>query len=313
MDLGTGERFGNGIGERNRVRGTESGPGRRCQVLIFKIVCTKNGTVSPGTFILHAKSVYPLPIQLKVKLHRCYFLYYGIKKMLTIARFFGTLYTDKAIGVAFIYNKKLNLTGDKTMTNTKNTQNKKTTEQQNNTRDALIKTAKKDLRAYESATQKQHDTWSKLFFGLRAVALADTSTTKSKDADAIIKKHCLQAITDVYSVEWVKNNKTRASEYNKILCFAYTMEDTQAKKFFSDNNQKTALALARGKREPATRSEYSKACTYVNSLSKININDIKPTEARDLLKILTVVYKRLDAKVTSLKNMYGVNKQAANQ
>lgn len=199
------------------------------------------------------------------------------------------------------------------MTNTKNTQNKKTTEQQNTTRDALIKTAKKDLRAYESATQKQHDTWARLFYGLRAVALADTSTTKSKDGDAIVKKHCVQAINDVYGVDWVKNNKTRASEYNKILCYTYIMNDEQAKKFFNDNNQKTALALARGKREPATRSEYSKACTYVTSLSKININDIKPSEARDLLKILTVVYKRLDAKVASLKNMYGVNKQAVNQ
>lgn len=199
------------------------------------------------------------------------------------------------------------------MTNTKNTQNKKTTEQQNNTRAALIKTAKKDLRAYESATQKQHDTWSRLFYGLRAVALADTSTTKSKDADALVKKHCLQAITDVYGVDWVKNNKTRASEYNKILCYTYTMSDDQAKKFFADNNQKTALAMARGKRKPASRSVYSKACTYVNSLSKININDIKPAEARDLLKILTVVYKQLYSKVASLKNMYGVNKQAVNQ
>lgn len=196
---------------------------------------------------------------------------------------------------------------------TQNTQNNKTTKQINTTRAALIKTAKKDLRAYESATQKQHDTWSKLFLGLRAVALADTSTTKSKDADTLVKKHCLQAITDVYGVDWVKNNKTRASEYNKILCYTYTMEDTQAKKFFSDNNQKTALALARGKKKTACRSEFSKACTYVNSLSKININDIKPSEARDLLKILTVVYKRLDSKVASLKNMYGVNKQAANQ
>lgn len=195
------------------------------------------------------------------------------------------------------------------MTDTKNTQQKNN----NATRAALIKTAKKDLRAYESATQKQHDTWSRLFYGLRAVAVADTSTSKSKDADTIVKKHCAQAITDVYGVDWVKNNKTRASEYNKILCYTYGMDDTQAKKFFNDNNQKTALALARGKRESATRSEYSKACTYVNSLSKININDIKPSEARDLLKILTVVYKRLDSKVASLKNMYGVNKQAANQ
>lgn len=196
------------------------------------------------------------------------------------------------------------------MTDTKYTQNEK---QQNNTRAALIKMAKKDLQAYESATQKQHDSWVILFLGLRAVALADTSTTKSKDNDAIVKKHCLQAINDVYGVEWVKNNKTRASEYNKILCYTYIMSDDQAKKFFTDNNQKTALALARGKREPATRSEYSKACTYITSLSKVNLNDIKPTEARDLLKILTVVYKRLDSKVASLKNMYGVNKQAANQ
>lgn len=196
------------------------------------------------------------------------------------------------------------------MTNTKNTQNKK---QVNTTRAALIKTAKKDLRAYESATQKQHDTWSRLFYGLRAVAVADITTTKSKDESLLIKKHCSQAVADVYGVDWVKNNKTRASEYNKILCYTYTMEDTQAKKFFVDNNQKTALALARGKHKMADRSEYSKACTYVNSLSKININDIKPSEARDLLKILTVVYKRLDSKVASLKNMYGVNKQAANQ
>lgn len=196
------------------------------------------------------------------------------------------------------------------MTNTKNTQNKK---QVNATRAALIKTAKKDLRAYESATQKQHDTWAVLFLGLRAVALADTTTTKSKDGEAIVKKHCTQAITDVYTVDWVKNNKTRASEYNKILCYTYTMSDDQAKKFFADNNQKTALALARGKKKTASRSEYSKACTYITSLNKININDIKPTEARKLLKILTVIYKRLDSKVASLKNMYGVNKQAANQ
>lgn len=196
------------------------------------------------------------------------------------------------------------------MTNTKNTQNKK---QVNTTRAALIKTAKKDLRAYESATQKQHDSWAILFLGLRAVALADNSTTKSKEESALAKKHCTQAITDVYTAEWVKNNKTRASEYNKILCYTYAMSDEQAKKFFADNNQKTALALARGKRESATRSEYSKACTYITSLSKVNINDIKPSEARDLLKILTVVYKRLDSKVASLKNMYGINKQAANQ
>ena len=195
------------------------------------------------------------------------------------------------------------------MTNTKNTQQKNN----NTTRAALIKMAKKDLRAYESATQKQHDTWSRLFFGLRAVALADTTATKSKDTDAIIKKHCTQAITDVYGVDWVKNNKTRASEYSKILCYTYTMTKEEAKKFFSDNNQKMALALARGKKKTASRSEYSKACTYVTSLSKININEIKPSEARELLKILTVVYKRLDSKVASLKNMYGVNKQAANQ
>lgn len=76
MDFGIG--FGRAV--RESERGSESGPGRECQVLIFKIICTKNRTVFPGTFVLHVKSVYPLPVQLKVKLHQCNFLYYGIKK-----------------------------------------------------------------------------------------------------------------------------------------------------------------------------------------------------------------------------------------
>lgn len=210
------------------------------------------------------------------------------------------------------------------MTDTKNTQNKKTTEQQNKqvaleatpkkiTRAALIKTAREDLKAYEEASQKQHDTWCKLFLGLRAIARADKTKTKKNDMEAIIKKHCKQALSDVYGTKWVKANKTRASEYNKILCYVYTMEDEKAKKFFEDNNQKTALDLARGKKRTASRSDFSKARTYATSLGKINIDSITPSEARELLQILSVVYNRLDEKVEANKNLYGANKQAANQ
>lgn len=199
------------------------------------------------------------------------------------------------------------------MTDTKNTQGEKIINNKNGSRALLIKIAKKDLKKYESATQKQHEAWARLFFGLRSVALPDIANSKIKDGDTRVKKCCLQAINDVYGVDWVKKNKTRASEYNKILCFICCMADDIAKDFLEKYNQKEALALARGKKKTASRSEYSKACTYITSLSKININDIKPSEARDLLKILTVVYKRLDSKVASLKNMYGVNKQAANQ
>lgn len=207
------------------------------------------------------------------------------------------------------------------MTNTKNTQNKKTTKQQNTlveaapkkvTRAALIKTAREDLKAYEEASQKQHDTWCKLFLGLRAIARADKTKTKKNDVEALIKKHCKQALSDVYGTKWVKANKTRASEYNKILCYVYTMEDEKVKKFFEDNNQKTALAMARGKKRTASRSDFSKARTYVTSLGKINIENITPSEARELLQTLSIIYNRLDEKVEKNKNMYGTNKQAAN-
>ena len=153
---------------------------------------------------------------------------------------------------------------------TKNTQNKKTQNTESQSRAALLEIAQNKLVSFNECTQKQHDSWTELFLAMYKVARADDSKlNKNQDSCDIYTKNALR---DTFGATWFddKKNKTRKSEYLKILRFLFPNTESTVQNILK-SSQKNVLDMARGNKKHATRSNTSKWGSIIKTLEKISL------------------------------------------
>lgn len=178
---------------------------------------------------------------------------------------------------------------------TKNTQNTKS-----QSRSAFLEIAQNKLVNFNDCTQKQHDSWAELFLAMYKVARADDSKlNKNQDSCDIYTKNALR---DTFTTTWFDDNKnkTRKSEYLKILRFLFPKTESTVQNILK-SSQKEVLDMARGNKKHATRSNASKWVSAVKVLTTTPTQGLDDDSLLDIYESLTDVLKTVESRAISRK------------